>query len=100
LALILPTAAPAFKFAEEAQMNLPKQILDPNRSDSGYGKLVLIGLCIAFLTAAVAKQLPARPLLRGAPVIKGVTGRYADMGRWTARDERGEYEISPTGVTR
>jgi hypothetical protein len=80
-------------------MNMPKQILDPNRSDPGFGKLVLIGLCIAFLTAAVAKQLPARPVLRGE-VMKGVTGRYADMGRRSARDERGEYEISPTGVTR
>jgi hypothetical protein len=81
-------------------MNKPKQILDPNRGDSGYGKLALIGLFIALLTAAVAKQLPAHPVLRGTPVMNGIPGRYADTGRWGERDERGDYEISPTGVTR
>jgi hypothetical protein len=41
-------------------MNMPNRILDPTVRDPGYGKLALIGLCIALLTFAIAKQLPAR----------------------------------------
>jgi hypothetical protein len=40
-------------------MNTSIRILDPTVRDSGYGKLALLGLCIAFLTFAIAKQLPA-----------------------------------------
>jgi hypothetical protein len=43
-------------------MTVSKLNIDPTRRDLGYGKLALIGLCIVFLTVAIAKQLPAHPV--------------------------------------
>jgi UrcA family protein len=40
-------------------MNTPTSSLARAQTESGAGKLALISLCIVFMTAAIAKQLPA-----------------------------------------
>jgi hypothetical protein len=39
-------------------MHRQEKTLDP--SQDGLSKLLLIGLCVAFMTAAIAQQLPAQ----------------------------------------
>jgi len=42
------------------KMNVPDPRADRFRSDAGYIKLALLGLCIVCLTAAISQRLPAQ----------------------------------------
>jgi UrcA family protein len=67
-------------------MNIPEKTLERPQYDFGYSKLVLAGLCIVFMTAAIAKQLPARAADAVALVSLADIDLSTNKGMQTARD--------------
>jgi len=67
-------------------MNIPIQLSARSRSESGGSKLALMGLCIVFLTAAIAKQLPAQAAEASASVSLADLNLATEKGMQTARE--------------
>ncbi|MGO9930888.1 MAG: UrcA family protein [Steroidobacteraceae bacterium] len=71
-------------------MTIPAKPLDLSQSDSGIGKLALIGLCIVFMTGAIGKQLPAQAADAVAMVSIADLDLSTDQGMQTARERVNE----------
>jgi UrcA family protein len=67
-------------------MNISHQLLDGTRRDSGWSKLVLMGVCSVFLTAAVFKHLPAQAADASATVSLAGLDLATDQGMQAARE--------------
>jgi len=67
-------------------MTIPVNPLILSSSDSSVAKLVLIGLCIVFMTAAIGKQLPAQAAEAVALVSVADLDLSTDKGMQAARD--------------
>jgi UrcA family protein len=66
-------------------MNIQETTLDRSQYD-GLSKLVLTGLCVVFMTAAIAKQLPAQAADAVAIVALADLDLSTEQGMQTARD--------------
>jgi len=66
-------------------MNISNRLPVRAPSESG-SKLVLMGLCIIFLTAAIAKQLPAQAAEASAAVSLADLNLSTEKGMQAARD--------------
>lgn len=71
-------------------MNIPHKLLARTASNPGVSKLALISLCIVFLTAAIAKQLPAQAADAIAIVSLADLDLGTEKGRQAARDRLNE----------
>ena len=67
-------------------MSISNPILDHTRVESSRSKLALMGLCIAILTSAIAKQLPARAADASVTVSLADLNLSTDEGMKKARE--------------
>jgi UrcA family protein len=67
-------------------MNTSNRFSARSQSESGHSKLALMGLCIVFLTAAIAKQLPAQAADASATVSLAGLDLSTEKGMQTARE--------------
>jgi UrcA family protein len=67
-------------------MNIPSQLSARSQGEAGGSKLALLGLCIVFLTAAIAKQLPAQAAEASASVSLADLNLGTEKGMQAARE--------------
>jgi UrcA family protein len=78
-------------------MNISNRLSARSRSESGNSKLALMGICIVFLTAAIAKQLPAQAADASASVSLADLNLSTEKGMQTARDRLHETALRLCG---
>jgi UrcA family protein len=78
-------------------MNISNRLSVRSQSESGRSKLALMGLCIVFLTAAIAKQLPAQAADASATVSLSGLNLSTEKGMQTARDRLHETAVRLCG---